>query len=106
MEQAQLNWQQAKKAVYYILGVLETLLAFRFVFRLLGANPASGFVSFIYALTQVFLAPFYGIFRSFISQGIETRSVFEPATLIAMLVYAVIVYGIARLIELLAERAS
>jgi len=105
MAEALKGWLQAKRIVYYVLGVLEVLLAFRFILRLLGANPASGFVFFIYSITQVFLAPFYGIFRSFITQGIETRSVFEPATLIAMLVYAIIAYGIARLIELLSDRA-
>lgn len=104
MEATPINWSQAKRILYYVLGVLESLLVFRFVFRLLGANPASGFVSFIYAITEIFLAPFYGIFRPYSTQGIETRSVFEPATLIAMLVYGIIAYGLARLIELLAHR--
>lgn len=104
MEATPINWAQAKRILYYVLGVLEALLVFRFVFRLLGANPASGFVSLIYAITEIFLAPFYGIFRSYITQGIETRSVFEPATLIAMVVYGIIAYGLARLIELLAHR--
>lgn len=104
MDAVRENWMKAKRILYYILGVLEALLAFRFIFRLLGANPASGFVSFIYAITQVFLAPFYGIFRPYSTQGIETHSVFEPATLIAMIVYGIIAYGLARLIELLADR--
>jgi len=31
----------AERIVYYILGALEVLLAFRLVFKLLGANPGS-----------------------------------------------------------------
>lgn len=48
---------KAKNIVYYILGVLEVLLAFRLVFKLLGANPQSPFVSFIYSVSQAFLSP-------------------------------------------------
>lgn len=36
------------KIIYYILGVLEVLFTFRLVFKILGANPASSFVSMIY----------------------------------------------------------
>jgi len=89
-----------KKLVYYVLGVLETLLAFRLVFKVLGANPGSTFVSFIYTISEVFLAPFVGIFRSAVSSGIETKSVLEATTIIAMIVYAIIAYGVVRLIEI------
>lgn len=89
-----------KKSIWYICGFLEVLFAFRLVFKVLGANPASGFVSLIYSVTGVFLAPFNGIFRSAVTNGIETKSVLEPMTLIAMIVYALIVYGIVRLIEI------
>lgn len=84
--------------VYYITGLLEVLLAFRFVFKLLGANPSSGFVSFIYSLTGVFLAPFSGIFRAATNEGAVTTSVFDPAILIAMVVYGLIGWGIAKLL--------
>ena len=88
----------AERVIYYVLGLLEVLLAFRFVFKLLGANPASGFVSFIYSITQIFLAPFTAIFRASVTQGIETKAVLEPSTLIAMVVYALIAWGIVKLI--------
>lgn len=88
----------ARRVVYYILGILEALFAFRLVFKLLGANPDSGFVSFIYAVSHVFLAPFITIFRSPTTQGIETRAVLEPSTIIGMIVYALIAWGIVKLI--------
>jgi hypothetical protein len=89
-----------RKVIYYILGVLEAIFAFRLIFKLLGANPGSTFVSFIYTTSGAFLAPFSGIFRASVNKGIETRSVLEPTTIIAMIVYALIAYGIVRLIEI------
>ena len=59
-----------RRIICYILGILETLFAFRLIFKLLGANPLSGFVSFIYSLTGVFLNPFNEIFRSAVNEGI------------------------------------
>ena len=91
---------QARKYVNYVLGVLEVLFAFRLVFKLLGANPVSPFVSFIYATTQVFLAPFVSIFRTAVAQGVETQAILEPATIIGMIVYALVAWGIIRMIEI------
>lgn len=90
----------SKRIIYYLLGLLETLLIFRFIFRLLGANPQSGFVAGIYAVTGGLLVPFSGIFSPFVTRGAETQSVFEPATLIGMLVYALLAWGLVRLLEL------
>jgi len=89
-----------RKIVYYILGIIEAFFAFRLMFKLLGANPGSVFVSLIYTVSGAFLAPFSGIFRTAVTKGIETKSVLEPATIIAMIVYALIAYGIVRLIEI------
>jgi hypothetical protein len=89
-----------KKIVYYILGALEALLTFRLIFKFLGANPESTFVSLIYTISGAFLAPFSSIFRVAVNNGIETRSILEPTTIIAMIVYALIAYGVVRLIEI------
>ncbi len=78
---------------YFILGVLEVLLLIRLLLRLLGANEASGFVAFIYSLTHIFVGPFNGIFND---QALG-RSVFETSTLIAMIVYALLAWGIVSL---------
>lgn len=94
----------ARRVVYYILGILEVLLAFRLILKLLGANPNSLFVSFIYSISKVFLVPFNAIFRSAAAQGIETKAVLEPGTIIAMIVYALIAWGIVKLIIIMRER--
>lgn len=91
---------KARKIVYYISGVLETLLACRLILKLLGANPQSTFVSIIYSVSQALLLPFAGIFRSAVTKGIETQSVLESGTIIAMIVYALVALGIIKLIEI------
>jgi hypothetical protein len=88
------------KIVYYILGVFEVLFAFRLIFKLLGANPENILVSFIYLVSKPFLSLFIGIFRSATTEGIEAQSVFELTTIIAMVVYAVIAWGIVKLIQI------
>jgi len=94
------NNSKLRKIVYYILGILEVIFAFRLVFKLLGANPESTFVSLIYTISGAFLTPFSSIFRTAVTKGIETKSVLEPATIIAMIVYALIAYGIVKLIKI------
>jgi len=97
------NIQTIKYLIYFLLGTLEILLAFRLIFKLAGANLSSGFVNFIYNLTGVFILPFEGIFRRGIAQGVETTSILEPSTLIAMIVYAVLAWGIAKLVRILSK---
>jgi uncharacterized membrane protein len=98
------SYQTAGYLVYFIFGLLEILLAFRFVFKLLGANPLTGFVDFIYTLSAVFVAPFAGIFNTSLAKGDVTTSIFEPATLVALIVYAVLAWGIVALIRVISGR--
>ncbi len=70
------------------------LLAFRFVLKLLAANPAAVFISFIYGVTYVFATPFLNVFRITHVNG----SVFEWTTLLSMLVYWLIAFGIVKLL--------
>ena len=87
-------------AVWYITGVVLVLLAFRFVMKLFGANPSSGFVDFIYGVTGILTVPFDNIFGvSKVTAG-EVRSVFEPSILVAAAVYALIGWGIVKLLNL------
>jgi len=79
--------------VWYILGLLEILLAFRFLLKLLGANPSAGFTNFIYTVTTIFAAPFLAVFRVSRVEG----NILEWTTLLAMLVYALIAWGIVKL---------
>lgn len=78
---------------WYLLGIVEVLLGFRFVLKLLGANAGAGFTDFIYGITQPFVAPFVAVFRVSRAQG----SVLEWTTILAMFVYWVIAWGIIKI---------
>lgn len=78
--------------VWYILGLLEALLLFRFVLKLLAANPGAGFSSFIYNLSYPFVAPFQAVFNTAQVGG----SVFEWSTLLAMVVYWLVALAILK----------
>lgn len=80
-------------------GTVEILLAFRLVFKILGANPGNDFVRGIYTFTQYIVGFFEGIFPKVATSGIETNAIFEPATAIAMLVVALIAWGVMKMIK-------
>jgi hypothetical protein len=82
------------RVVWAILWVVNTILALRFILRLIGANSAAGFTNFIYTLSAPLLAPFRNIVASV---RIANGGVFEWATLIAMVVYWLIAWGIVRI---------
>lgn len=92
--------QTAEYLIYFLLGALEIILAFRLVLKLMGASTASTFVRAIYGLSGIFIMPFEGIFHRGFTQGIETTSVLEPSTLVAIVVYAVLVWGIVKLLRI------
>lgn len=94
------SYMTGERLVYFLFGALEILLVFRFVLKLAGASPANAFMGFVYGLSGIFVSPFAGIFHRGYAQGVETTSVFEPSTLIAILVYAVVAWGIVKLIRI------
>jgi len=98
------NYQTIEYLVYFMFGILETLLIFRFVLKLMGASSESAFVSFIYAITGILILPFENIFSRWFTKGVETTSVIEPATLIAIIVYGILAIGIVKLIRILSGK--
>lgn len=95
------NSQTTEYVAYLFLGALEILLTFRLVLKLMGASISSAFVRLIYVLTGVFIMPFEGIFRRGFTQGLETTSVLEPSTVVAIIVYAILVWGIVKIVRVL-----
>lgn len=84
--------------VWYILGFVETLLIFRLLLKVVGADPLSGFALLIYGLSDVFALPFNGVLGV---TATPEGSIFEWSTLIAMAVYWVIAYGIVQLFQII-----
>lgn len=83
----------AKRVIYYVGGVIIALLAVRMLLQLLGANQGNGFVDFVYALSGIFVMPFYGIF----GEPTFGQSHFETSTLVAIVVYALLTVGVGKL---------
>jgi hypothetical protein len=88
---------RAKQVIYFIFGAINVLLLMRFVLLLLGANEVSPFVNLIYSLSRAFVLPFRGIF----AEPELGASVIEWATLVGIVVYSLVAYGLVRVVELI-----
>jgi uncharacterized protein YggT (Ycf19 family) len=92
----------ASRIVYWLFGLIEAIIALRFILALLGANPNAGFTRIIYALSAAPMAPFLAVFPTQQVQG----AVFEWSALLAIVVYALIAWGIESLIRAASPRAG
>jgi hypothetical protein len=95
-EEGRYNFRAAA-FVGLIVGVIDILIAARFLGKLFGASAQSAFVSFIYTVSGPLVAPFQGIFGN---GGSKVNS-FETADLVAIVVYAVIGWGLVMLIRII-----
>jgi uncharacterized protein YggT (Ycf19 family) len=94
-EQSRYNFRAAA-VVWFVVGVIEIFIAARFLGKLFGASAHSAFVNFIYQVSGPMVAPFTGIFGD---TGTRTNT-FETASLVALVVYAVIGWGLVVLIRI------
>lgn len=88
---------RASQIIWYILGLIEVLLMFRFVLKVLGANQFVGFTNLIYTITMPLAGPFNGI----LGTSITGSSMFEWSTIIAAIVYLCIAWGLVYLMDLI-----
>jgi len=95
------SMQTFEYLIYFLFGILDVLLVFRLVLKLLGANANSSLVSLTYQFTGIFIMPFEGIFRRGFTQGLETTSILEPATIVAIIIYAILAWGIVKLVRIM-----
>jgi len=92
------NQNVVARVVWFLAGILLVLLAFRFLFSLLGANTTNGLASFVYSTSHPFVAPFFSLFKyNNYTYGVSR---FEIYTLVAIAFYAIIAWGISRLVAL------
>lgn len=92
----------AQRLVWLIVGLIVAIIALRFVFLLLGANRDAGFTDFIYSVSAPFVAPFVGIF----GEPTYGQSVFEISSLLAIVIYLLIGWGIAKLVTISRPRTE
>lgn len=83
--------------IWYLVYLIEVLIFLRIIFRLLGANPASDFVSTIYLFSQIFVLPFLNIFPSPNTSGF----VLDAPAIIAAIIYPLGASIIMRLFQLI-----
>jgi hypothetical protein len=82
--------------VWLLFGILEAFIGLRVLLKLFGADPDNAFATFIYRVSRMFVWPFFGL----VDEPVADGSVLEISSLIAMLVYLLIAWGITRLIYL------
>src|SRR5579859_5867245 len=92
--------RRAYETIYLIFAVIVGAIVIRVVLKLLGANTAVAFTSFMYGITDPLLAPFRNILPTFVSG----RTVFESSALIAILIYGLVGIALARLFAIMFMR--
>ena len=91
---------KTSQSIWLLAGLLEAMLGLRVFLKLIAANPANAFARFLYEMTALFLRPFVGLVTDPAVDGM----VLELHTLIAMIVYALIAWGLVRFVWLIFYR--
>lgn len=93
------QWVQIFQTILaLVIGLVEIILVFRFILRLLNASPASEIVSWVLVNSAPFLRPFAFAFTPLILPG---GFVIEFSTLFAIFAYAVIGYVIREALNMM-----
>lgn len=92
------NISRVNRLIWLVFGIIIGLIAFRIVLRLIVANPGATFAQFIYSITDVFLAPFFGLTST---PTTTTGVAFEISSVIAIVVYALVAWLITVLVRTL-----
>ncbi len=89
--------------VYFLVSLIAILIALRVVLKLLAANADSGFARFIYGVSGPFVGPFQGILGT---PDAGNGSVFEFSSILAIAIYFLVGWIIAKVIQLAIARPS
>jgi hypothetical protein len=92
---------QFLRIAWFLLGLLECVLALRFVLSLLGANERNDFAATVYNVTRAFVGPF----RTLFATPASGASSFELFTLVAMLVYFIAWWAIVKMVGVVLNRS-
>lgn len=77
---------------------IASVLLLRFAFSLFGANRSTPFADFVYSITAPFMLLFEGMFGGGVGVG---NYILEVEIFVALIVYALIFFGIARLVKII-----
>lgn len=87
------------EGIWIVVGILEALMAMRFIFEIAGAHRSAGFIQFLYGVTNPFVLPFDGIFPI----GRAGAYIFDPNILVAMVIWALLGVLLTRLLTFAIE---
>jgi uncharacterized protein YggT (Ycf19 family) len=93
--------RRAVEFVYLVSGVFVAMLLIRMLLKLLAANPDAPFTGFVYGVTNALLVPFHSLLPNWGSG----HSIFEPSVAIAIIIYALIGWMLARLLAITFSRS-
>jgi len=93
----QLGLARATQLIWLVFGIVEGLIGLRVLLKLIGANPANAFATFIYNAAGFFVGPFFTLTGSPAAGGM----VLEIPSLLAMLIYALLGWVIVRIARVL-----
>lgn len=85
----------------FVFGLIDILLIFRFVLKLLAANPQAEFVNWVYDTTQPLLNPFI---QAFPTPQVSGGFTLEFTTLFAIFVYTFVGYLVQELLGAISKR--
>jgi hypothetical protein len=85
--------------IWLATGILEFMILLRMLLKLIAANPSSPFTQIVYGFTDLFLWPFSGLVAS---PTAGNGMVLEISSFFALLVYAVLAWGIVQVIQIFA----
>jgi YGGT family len=94
--------RKVTETVYLIFGIVDVVLLMRLALKLLGADSHAPFASFLYGVSDFLMLPFRGILPI---TAVSSKSVFELSVVIAIVVYALIAYGLGRLATISLSRS-
>lgn len=92
-------FQKIANIVWLITFFILAVILLRFVMLLINANEQNSFVSWVYDTSAFFVRPFLGITNDPTFNG----SVLEINSLIAMLIYMLLIYGILQLVKVVLD---
>ncbi|HEY5383256.1 MAG TPA: YggT family protein [Candidatus Paceibacterota bacterium] len=84
------------RVVNGVFGLIEAALVLRLVLELLGANPSSQFIAWVYGVTDPLIGPFVGAFPGL---SIGNGYAIELVIVVAMIGYAIIGWLVMKLLS-------
>lgn len=88
---------RVSKLMWLIAAIVVTVISFRFLLLMIGANPSNEFVNLLYNFTDVIVGPFNGIVNS---PEIDGSAFIDTASIFAVVVYVLLIWAFVTLFRI------